>query len=582
MAAVTRWLRGSKALESEIVEHTSTMMVDSNELKRASEEVEVTPATTSAESEQVDELADASVQPAPRRGPGRPRKNANQTPTKALSVKAAETTVRRSTRACSRKSENLQATTSDQDDMPATLGTATTPAPSMPEVALAGDEEMKMEDNIVVSVSEPAANEQSYIPGDHAAQTPERGFVPRSEEREPPLPDAPTPMLDSTTFVPTPNTSNQTLQPLGGLYKSKYAQIPTAECSPGKRSLAGDGIEDQSDHGGAQPMKRVRLVDNTCRPGPSTAMFPNNQTVPSEWSGYVWAPANTTMRYGEHSDVSSDREETEGRSTADRDTVEREVTHRVMIKQEPLADDVPTPPPSNPSTYVFGIPMPPISFQPPQINQAPTWPDRIDNLIRRVAPLPGYIEYDLWQLCTPQQWQPGDRRLSTEDMRLLNNLQTKVNKILDGGAAKVDVLSSLPAWMRAKLSISQRNTLNKLHRHILRLRRTHQPDNGRGNPVAAGPAPVPARPAPAPQTRIQTQPLARAATTQPQTQPSAPQQGGQVLALSDLDINNLSGMPLVNSAIQKINELLRLAGQDNVQFSLSGRDKLILDRENRP
>ncbi|KAA8614800.1 hypothetical protein TUN199_05674 [Pyrenophora tritici-repentis] len=493
------------------------MTMDSNELRRASEEVEGTPAPASAGSEQMDEPADASVQPAPRRRPGRPRKSVNQTPTKALTVKATETILRRSTRANSRKSESIQATTSDQDDMPVTSGAATTPAPSVPEVALAVDEEMQTEDNIVVAMTKPAANEQRYIPGDHAAQTPEPESVSRSEEREPPSLGAPTPMPDSTTFVPTPNTSNQTPQPLGGLYKSKYAQIPTAECSPKKRSLAEDGIEDQSDHGGARSMKRARLFDNTCTPGPSTATFPNNQTIPSKWSGHVWAPTNTTMRNEKHRHVSSDREETTGRSTADRDTVEREVIQGVMIKQEPLTDD-----------------------------------------------------------------RSGDRQLSPQEVKLLDDLQEKVNRVLGGGEARVDVMSQIPAWMRLRLSNAQKKILQELHQTIACFRRNNQPGNGRGNPVATRPAPVPARPAPAPQRHVQAQPLARAATTQPQTQLSVPQQGGQVLALSDLDINNLSGMSLVNSAVQKINELLRLAGQDSVQFSLSGRDKLIFEQENRP
>ncbi|KAI0577276.1 hypothetical protein Ptr902_10847 [Pyrenophora tritici-repentis] len=226
--------------------------------------------------------------------------------------------------------------------------------------------------------------------------------------------------------------------------------------------------------------------------------------------------------------------------------------------------------------------MPPISFQPPQMSQAPTGPRRVNDPIRRVAPHPAYPTFDVWELCTPQPQRSGDRQLSPQEVKLLDDLQEKVNRVLGGGEARVDVMSQIPAWMRLRLSNAQKKILQELHQTIACFRRNNQPGNGRGNPVATRPAPVPARPAPAPQRHVQAQPLARAATTQPQTQLSVPQQGGQVLALSDLDINNLSGMSLVNSAVQKINELLRLAGQDSVQFSLSGRDKLIFEQENRP
>lgn len=191
-----------------------------------------------------------------------------------------------------------------------------------------------------------------------------------------------------------------------GFSKSKYAEAPTTERMPRKRWLTEDDTDDQTEHEGARSTKRAREVDNAYTPGPSTATFPNIQTLPSEWSGYAWASANTTMRNEGFFDISSDREETTERSTVDRDTLEREPIHGVMIKQEPLADDVPTLPPSNPLAHTYGTPIPPVFVHLSRMNQAP-----MRHPIQPVAPNPAHTKYDLWELCTPYEPRLRDRSL---------------------------------------------------------------------------------------------------------------------------------------------------------------------------
>ncbi|RMZ72135.1 hypothetical protein GMOD_00007132 [Pyrenophora seminiperda CCB06] len=304
----------------------------------------------------------------------------NQTPVKATSAKAPETTPHCFPRASVRNSEGPHEakTRSDQDDMPATLQTGLTPASDMPEVAFA-----------------------------NAAQMPEPERGSPSEEGEireyhVPLPNGPAPIPDAVTSMPTSNVSNETPASLLGLTpspwasvelpQSKYEQDPTAESKTRKRP---EGVA--------------------------------------------------------------------RRSMADRDAMEYEPFHGVTIKQEYFADDVPTLPPN----HVHPTPIQSLLTQSSKMCDVPIWPGGVDHPPQSVAP--GSSEYNIWKLCIPHGEIRGNRALSSDDLETLNEIQEKVNIIFNGGPARVDILGSLPSWIRKALSDWDKKGLVELQKKILSL-----------------------------------------------------------------------------------------------------------------